>query len=276
MTADNVCSDRHLVCACPPMDSSNRRNSGVVVIRHVRNVVLAMLLAGIPAVAGAAGNDVTFNAALTRDEFHSLSRQLGFGLSYFPLATAAPLGLLGFDLGLEATAVNISDKSGYWQKAVRSGDPPSWLVVPKLHAQVGLPFNVDAGAIYSLIPDSNLSLVGGELKWAILEGGILLPAVAIRGSGTKVLGASEVNLETYGVDVSISKRILLVTPYAGVGQVWIHSSTDSRSLATQYNDRQNMTKAFVGLKLHLTFASIVAEADFSHIAAYSLRANFSF
>ena len=243
---------------------------------HVRNIVLTMMLAVIPAIAGAAGNDITLNPTLTRDEFTKLSRELGFGLSYFPLATAAPLGVLGFDIGLEATAVNISDKSGYWQKAVRSGDPPSWLVVPKLHAQVGLPLNFDVGAVYSKIPDSNLSLVGGELKWAVFEGGVLMPAIAIRGSGTKVLGSSEVSLETYGVDVSISKRVLLVTPYAGVGQVWVHSSTDSRSLATQYSATQNMSKAFVGLKLHLTFASIVAEADFSHIAAYSLRANFSF
>ena len=242
----------------------------------LRTIVLTVALTMLPAVAGAAGNDFTLNAALTRDEFHSLSRELGFGLSYFPLAPAAPLGLLSFDIGIEATFVNISEKSGYWQKAVRSGDPPSWLVVPKLHAQVGLPFNFDVGAIYSIIPDSNLSLVGGELKWAVVEGGVLMPAIAIRGSGTKVLGSSEVSLETYGVDVSISKRILLVTPYAGVGQVWIKSSTDSRALATQYSDTQNMTKAFVGLKLHLLFSSIVVEADFSRIAAYSLRANFSF
>src|SRR5438105_923049 len=155
----------------------------------LRTIVLTIMVALLPTVTFAAGYDVTLSPTMSRDEFHSLSRELGFGLSYFPLAPAAPLGLLSFDVGIEATFVNISEKSAYWQKAVRNGDPPSWVVVPKVHAQVGLPFNVDVGAIYSIIPNSNLSLVGGELKWAVFEGGLILPAVAIRGSGTKVLGS---------------------------------------------------------------------------------------
>lgn len=246
------------------------------VFRRVRNVILSLALAIIPAVARAGGNDITLNTTLTKDEFNSLSRELGFAASYFPLAPAAPLGITGFDIGIEATAVNISEKSSFWQKAVRSGSPPSVLILPKLHAQKGLPLNFDVGAIYSAVPNSNISLVGGELKWAMLEGGILMPAIAIRGSATKVLGSSEVKADTYGVDLSISKRILLVTPYAGVGEVWIRSSTDSQSLPVQFSQTQNLTKAFVGLKLHLPFTSLVAEADFATIAVYSLRANFSF
>ena len=242
-----------------------------------RPVLLAcMILAGSSARVLAGGDNLTLNPALSKDEFNSLSRELGFGLSYFPLAPAAPLGLIGFDIGVEATAVNISEHSSFWRKAVQDGNPPSMLVLPKLHVQKGLPFNVDVGAIYSAIPNSNVSLVGGELKWAFLEGGIILPAMAIRGSYTRVLGGSDIDLETYGVDLSISKRVFFMTPYAGVGEVWIRSSTDSRALTTQFKETQNLSKAFVGVKFHLLLLSLVAEADFSTISAYSLRANFSF
>ena len=100
--------------------------------------------------------------------------------------------------------------------------------------------------------------------------------MAIRGSYTRVLGGSDIDLETYGVDLSISKRVFFMTPYAGVGEVWIRSSTDSRALTTQFKETQNLSKAFVGVKFHLLLLSLVAEADFSTISAYSLRANFSF
>ncbi len=242
----------------------------------VKGVLFCVLVALGPTSAWAAGNEIQLRANFTKDEFHSLSRELGFALSYFPLAPAAPLGITGFDIGIEATAVNISEKSSYWQKAVKDGDPPSMLIIPKLHAQKGLPFGIDVGVIYSMIPNTDISLLGGELKWAFIEGGPLMPALALRGSYTKLLGADELDLDTYGADLSLSKRVLFMTPYAGIGAVWIKSSTDSRSLATQFSETQSLTKAFVGLKLHLPLFSLVAEADFSTIAAYSLRANVSF
>jgi hypothetical protein len=242
----------------------------------VKAILFCMLMTLGPTSAWAAGNEIQLRSTLTKDEFHSLSRELGFALSYFPLAPAAPLGVTGFDIGIEATAVDISERSSYWQKAVKDGNPPSMLIVPKLHAQKGLPFNLDVGIIYSTVPDTNISLLGGELKWAFIEGGVAMPALALRGSYTKLLGVDELDLDTYGADLSISKRALFMTPYAGIGAVWIKSSTDSRLLATQFNETQSLTKAFVGLKMHLPLFSLVAEADFSTVAAYSLRANLSF
>jgi len=244
--------------------------------RQGKAMLFVMLMMLGPASAWAAGDAIQFRANLTTDEFHSFSRQLGFALSYFPLAPAAPLGVTGFDIGLEATTVNISEKSSFWRKAVKDGDPPAVLIVPKLHVQKGLPFRIDVGAIYSRIPNTDISLLGGELKWAVMEGGITMPALSVRGSYTKLLGVNEMDLDTYGMDLSISKRVLFITPYAGIGEVWVKSSTDSRSLTTQFRETQNLTKAFVGLKIHLPLLSLVAEADFATVSAYSLRASFSF
>jgi hypothetical protein len=42
------------------------------------------------------------------------------------------------------------------------------------------------------------------------------------------------------------------------------------------SETQNVTRAFVGLSCIFPLISLVGEADFSMIAAYGLRANFSF
>ncbi len=245
--------------------------------------VLIALAFGAAAPVRAADNDIQLSGTLTREDFRSLTRQLGFAASYFPLAPAAPLGILGFDVGVEATAVKISQNSSFWQRAVQDSNPPSYLVIPRLHAQKGLPFNLDIGASYAAVPSSDISLIGGEIKWAILSGGVVAPAVAVRLSGTKLFGGSQVHLETYSVDLSISKGFLFLIPYAGIGQLLVNSRTDSAAIrlangGVDFRETQNLTKGFVGLKIAppvIPF-SLVAEADFSTVTAYSIRANFSF
>ncbi len=245
--------------------------------------VIIALAFGAAAPVRAADNDIQLSGTLTREDFRSLTRQLGFAASYFPLAPAAPLGILGFDVGVEATAVKISQNSSFWQRAVQDSNPPSYLVIPRLHAQKGLPFNLDIGASYAAVPSSDISLIGGEIKWAILSGGVVAPAVAVRISGTKLFGGSQVHLETYSVDLSISKGFLFLIPYAGIGQLLVNSRTDSAAIrlangGVDFRETQNLTKGFVGLKIAppvIPF-SLVAEADFSTVTAYSIRANFSF
>jgi hypothetical protein len=245
--------------------------------------LIIVLTFGAAAPARAADNDIQLSGTLTREDFRSLTRQLGFAASYFPLAPAAPLGLLGFDAGVEATAVRISQNSSFWQRAVQDGNPPSYLVIPRLHVQKGLPFNLDIGASYAAVPSTDISIIGGEIKWAVLEGGTVMPAVALRISGTKLFGGSEVSLETYSADLSISKGFLFLVPYAGIGQLLVNSRTDSAAIrlangGVDFRETQNLTKGFVGLKIAppvIPF-SLVAEADFSTVTAYSIRANFSF
>jgi hypothetical protein len=245
--------------------------------------VIIALAFGAAAPVRAADNDIQLSSTLTREDFKSLTRQLGFAASYFPLAPAASLGILGFDAGVEATAVKISRNSSFWQRAVQDSNPPSYLVIPRLHVQKGLPFNLDIGASYAAVPSSDISLIGGEIKWAILSGGVVAPAVAVRISGTKLFGGSQVHLETYSVDLSISKGFLFLIPYAGIGQLLVNSRTDSAAIrlangGVDFRETQNLTKGFVGLKIAppvIPF-SLVAEADFSTVTAYSIRANFSF
>jgi hypothetical protein len=235
-----------------------------------------------PGTGWAAGNDILLSGTLGREEFRTFTRQLGFAASYFPLAPAAPLGILGFDAGVEMTAVNVSQSSSFWRKAVRDQSPPSYLVIPRLHVQKGLPLNIDVGASFTSVPLTNMSIIGGEVKWAVVEGGLVLPAVAIRLSGTKLFGGSEVGLETYGADLSISKGFLFFTPYVGIGQLYVNSRTNSSAIraanGVDFRETEAITKPFVGLKIKppLIPFSLAAQADFGPVVAYSLRANISF
>src|SRR3989449_4605896 len=244
--------------------------------------VIIALAFGAAAPVRATDNDIQLSGTLTREDFRSLTRQLGFAASYFPLAPAAPLGILGLDAGVEATSVKIAKNSSFWQRAFRDGNPPSYLAIPRLHLQKGLPFDLDIGASYTSVPSTNISIIGGEIKWAILGGGAVIPAVAVRISGTKLFGGSQVHLETYSADLSISKGFLFLVPYAGVGQVLVNSRTDSAAIravnGADFRETENLTKGFVGLKIAppVLPLSFVAEADFSTVTAYSLRINISF
>lgn len=206
-----------------------------------------------------------------QQDFKNLSKEVGFALSYFPMAPAEPLGIIGFDVGVEVTAVDIDESKDYWKLM---GDFPGMLPIPKIHAQKGLPFGIDIGAIYSSVPSTNISLWGGELKWAFLKGGITMPAVAVRGTYTKLNGVDNLDLTTTGYDISISKGFLMFTPYAGVGQVKIESKPKNVPLLEKESITE--TKYFAGLKTSVGLLNAVVEADFAEVPAYSLKIGVGF
>lgn len=232
--------------------------------------LLLVLVSSTP--AHAAKYDITIpSAGYAQTEFRDLSEEIGLALAYRPLAPAEPLGLLGFDIGIEVTAVKIDHDQTFWTEV--SPDAPSYLAFPKLHAQKGLPFGIDVGLVYTKVPSSNIGMLGGEVKWAILKGTIATPALALRGSYTTLFGVDNLDVSTYGADLSVSKGIGPFTPYAGLGEVWINSSTDALPLA---DESISATHGFIGAKLSLLLLSIAAEADFAAVPSYSLRLNLSF
>jgi len=251
------------------MNPHSRRSSPLIVAAF--SLVLAAGL-GLAEPARAAKYDIAIPSGYAQSQFHDFSEQLGLALAYRALAPAEPLGLLGFDVGVEITASKIDRNESFW-KEVMPSTPPAYLPFPKLHAQKGLPFGIDVGLVYTKLPSSNIGMIGGEVKWAILKGTLATPALAIRGSYTTLTGVDQLDLSTYGADVSVSKGIAFVTPYLGVGQVWIKSSTDAVPLQ---DESISATRTFVGAKLSLLLLSFAAEVDFSKVPSYSFRAGLSF
>lgn len=211
--------------------------------------------------------------ALGQSEFKAFSENLGSALSYKAVTPPEPLGLTGFELGVEASSTEISNPE-HWT-AVTNGSAPSSIIVPKLHVFKGLPLNIDVGAFYAAVPTTNIKLYGGELRYAILEGGVASPAVGIRGSLTKLTGVDQLSLSTKGVDVSISKGFAMFTPYAGVGRVWVTSTPNGVASLTEETFQQS--KVFVGGNLNLGLANLALEYDKTGSAkSYSAKVGFRF
>ncbi|MCW8888795.1 MAG: hypothetical protein OQK25_07000, partial [Gammaproteobacteria bacterium] len=80
--------------------------------------------------------------SLSQADFDQLSEDLGASFSYKALSPAEPLGILGFDMGLEVTATRLKSASVF---NTATGSSLDTLPVPKLHIRKGLPLNIDVG-----------------------------------------------------------------------------------------------------------------------------------
>lgn len=199
---------------------------------------------------------------LTQDSFLKLSEDLGSALSYKAVAPGEPLGILGFDIGVELSATTLQNKDVFNQACGGCGLGNSF-PIPKLHAHKGLPFNIDVGLVQTSVPNSNISMTGAELRYAIIEGGVLIPALAVRGTFTKVSGVDQLDFSTKGVELTVSKGFVMLTPYGGVGKNWVTSTPNVTGLGgIQLQEEQfTQNKYFVGVNMNLGLINFAAELD---------------
>ena len=150
------------------------------------------------------------------------------------------------------------------------------MVIPKLHIAKGLPFGIDVAAFYSAVPTTNIKLVGAELRYAIMSGGVALPAVAIRGAFTRLSGVDQLSFDTKSLDISISKGFLMFTPYAGVGQVWVNSEANvAGSGGVTLSESFTQSKVFLGANINFGLANFALEGDQTGgTSSYSVKAGF--
>ncbi len=246
----------------------------------MRKFALSLLLLGVLVSNSFAIDDIKFSAGMTQGLFKKFSEELGVALSYKPVSPAEPYGLTGFDLGVELSAIKIDDK--YWKNAVKDLDVPSYLFVPKIHAIKGLPFGIDIGAVYSQIPGSNVKFFGGEIKYAIIQGGAVFPAVAVRGTYTQLSGVEELDFKTYGAEASISKGFgvgVKITPYAGVGMNYFKSTPKGNAANILGLKEETITKpkAYLGARLNVLLLTLTGEVEYNNVTpVYSLKAGVSF
>jgi len=238
-------------------------------------LVVLLFLSAVPAIAG----DISFQPGMTQQFFKDFSKDAAGILLYRALTPAAPLGLTGFDVGVEVTATGIDDKKEYWKKAFEDQTPPSFMVAPKLHAQKGLPFGIDLGLVYSAIPGTNVQYIGGELKYAVVSGGAIVPAIALRGAYTTLLGVDQLEFKTYGMEATVSKGLGVgakIIPYASIGQHWAESTPKNLPSGLNLSSENfSVTRFAVGAKFHILLFSFTAEVDYVQVPSYSVRAGIS-
>jgi len=218
-------------------------------------IIAVMATLALPS-ASWAGGDINSVGVLKQSLFKDLTSDLGAALSYKAIRPAEPLGSLGFDIGFEVSSTSL--ESSALETATSGEATSSQLLVPKLHISKGLPFGFDVGAFYTSVPSSNIGLIGGELSYALLEGGMLIPAVSIRGTFSRLTGVDQLDLSTRGLELSVSKGFAFFTPYAGIGQIWINSETNEGQLE---DESLTKNKYFLGINFNLGLVNFAAETE---------------
>ena len=193
--------------------------------------------------------------ALAQGEFRAISRDLGAAFSYKGVTPATALGPLGFDVGVEVTDTQMEHSSLF---ALAGAGSQSRLVIPKIHVHKGLIGGLDVGAFVAGVPDINARLYGADVRYTIVDDGLVAPAIGVRVSGTRASGMGDLKISTVAVDMMVSKRFTALTPYAGAGTVRVQSSASGTGLA---DEKINQGRVFGGLNVNLLAVNLAFEAE---------------
>lgn len=249
------------------------------------------------------GQEVTrFNAVPDRAAFNALSRDLGQVLGPRFLAPAETLGQAGFDLGVDLSISTVNSGADHW-RALNGGEPDPF-VTGQLHLRKGLPFSLEIGATLTHLFDSEMFMVGSELKFSLNEGFFFLPDIAVRGTFNTLVGSPDLNLATTGFDVSVSKSfgvvgVVSLTPYLGYNQLVVISSSRLLDVAPEdptqptINEEtgdldfqpefvfdtkvQTINRFFIGTRMIVGVFNLTLEGVFTEdVKTYSGRIGFDF
>jgi opacity protein-like surface antigen len=232
---------------------------------------IAAMVMLVSAASFTQAKDIEFTDVITQEDFTEFTKEFGTALLFNPMATAEPLGITGFDVSLETVFTDISDDKAFWKKLVDDNDPYSYLPVPRLHVQKGLPFNIDVGAMFTAVPDSNIKLWGLEAKYAIFEGSMLTPALSVRASYSQLQGVDDIDADTLSLDILVSKGFLMFTPYAGASFTKLNASENSE-LVTLDDVSETGYRALAGVQFSpFPLLIINGEISFGEVTQYGLK-----
>ena len=202
-----------------------------------------------------AANDIDNIGNLDQNLFKDLTNDLGAALNYRALNPDEPLGSLGLDIDFDIASTSLESNA---LEQATTDDVPDQLLMPKVRFHSALPLGFDVSAFYGSVPDSNIGLIGGEIRYAVYGGSSYVPAISIRGTFSQLSGVDELDLNTRGLELSVSKGFAMFTPYAGISTMWIESNTNVPGLI---GEDISENKYFLGFNLNLGQMHITAETE---------------
>ncbi len=222
--------------------------------------------------------DIKFDPAITQEEFSEFSRSVGQAIFPSPLDGAASTSLLGFDIGIAATAVPIDEPASFWLRSVGDSDllRSGYLIVPRIVASKGLgAFRVSASL--AKVPSSDIQVYGGSVDVPLIRGGLLSPALSLRGSYSQLRGIEIYEAKTYGAEVFLSKGFGPVTPYVGAGRMrtsatgTIPLSLLPGGMSRTLEDESDQDRFTLGVKVSILLPKIVVEATQGKDRTYAAK-----
>lgn len=224
--------------------------------------------------------DFDFNPQITRDEFRKFSRLVAQGIFASPMQPSGASGLLRFDIGVAATGVQVDTNSTYWQHAVSKditvGD---YVAVPRIVVSKGLSAATIA-ASYAKVQDTGAQILGGSLDVPIIDGGVIKPTLALRGSYSTLRGVDVYGLNTYGLELFLGKGFGPVTPYGAVGRQRSDARgtipATSRTAEITLRDKSTINRYTAGVQFNLLFLRLDVEANQAEARSYGAKVSFGF
>lgn len=188
--------------------------------RHRLAIVRRAIFAGLIGLVGASAAPAwEIRPEAPAADLEELHRHLAPALYPYPRHGAAPLGLLGFEIWVDAAAQPGFASRSFADTTI-AGDPiRGALSVARVGLRKGLPGRLDIGASYGKVIGADLDLLSGDLSWALRDGGALGPSIGLRLAGAQTRGSDVYRLRQVGVDAIISQRLTILTVHAGGGLV---------------------------------------------------------
>ena len=152
-----------------------------------------------------AQDDISFDLAITQEQFHLFTAMVGQALFPTPVNPGDAGELLGFDIGVAATAIPIDEEAAYWVRSVENDFTRSgYLFVPRIVASKGIGIG-NLSASYAQVPDSNVKVIGGSFDLPLIRGGVVKPTLVFRATYGQLQGVDVFELTTYGGEAILGK-----------------------------------------------------------------------
>ena len=252
----------------------NTHRSGT--LRHtsgmIKRLQSALVAISVMACASASASSLDSVESLNQSQFLELTKNLGAATHYKSISPSEPLGALGFDIGLRVSSTEMDNS--LFDLASDGDFDTDEIIVPSVSIHKGLLLGLDIGASLGAIPGTDATIVGAEVRYALVRGGVAAPAIGLRASYSQVNGVDDFSLNNTALELGISKGFFFLTPYAGVGIV--STSADPEDIDGLSSERDNQRKVFVGATINLGLAVTLEAERTGDFRTYTAKAGIRF
>lgn len=212
--------------------------------------------------------EVQFASVLTQPAYRRFVREFGSASAFKQMAPPNPLGKWRVAAGLEYMKFRVEERSDAWNDTFAHPESTHELgsdkTFPKLKLRVGVSESTDVGVYFAANPIANYGWIGLDVKHAVLRQSETMPVVvAVRGSYTKTLFVSDMDMHAVTGDVSVGHTFAkIVTPYLGVGSALILARETSSRVQLK-NELVAAPHAFAGLQIAFWHVALGIEGHYA-------------
>lgn len=229
----------------------------------MRKVALAFFLIAGSLFAG----EISFSPGFTNAHFRQLASALGDALAFPNLTSARWSGLLGFEIMGVLGGVQVSEEESWRRNSQGFENTLGVLPAPRILLRKGLPGRIGIGLQVGELAGERF--LGGEARWTVFRGKVVLPAMAVVASFTR-LHQEVLDFRLGELKLVVSKGFVLLTPFVGVGaQRYKAEALFGETALFWHEANGGKPTAFAGVVFHpLPALRIVAEAKKGFSSSY--------